>query len=470
MLNAVARICEKSSLVHSDPAWFQALSRSKTVHYVGWPFHILFQWLASARQNSRLNRWLPPLALWGTLLLLFLSPYAPSDSNLLLILGAAFLTLLRLFFADEPPFQPSVLVGLVLLYVGLGLVAVGASPFPKLALHGYGKMLVYLLAYGCFLVNLRTRQRLYWAGLAVMASATIVAAYGLYQYYIKVPPLALWDDPTANFKLTRVYSFLGNPNLLGSYLLGTMAVTLFYLGLVPRWLKVGVLVSLGMQTLCCYWTYSRGAWMGMVALFGMAALLWLGINRHWLQQPRIKLWLGIGCLLLLFVTVGVVLSSPALMERLQSLFTGGSHSSNNFRMNVWDSSFRMIQDFWLTGIGTGNKVFQRVYTFYMVTGFYALSTYNVFLEIWVEMGIVGLLAFIWLLLAHLTRCVWGILQIAVLEQQLWWALAATALVALLVHGMVDTILFRPAVQILFWFIVAMISVNGEVSHAKSPAR
>lgn len=468
MLNTLARLCERSSLVGWEAGWQQAWAQSRLLHAVGLPLVWLWQWLAPARQHSRLNRWLAPLALWGTLLLLFLSPYAPSESNLVLIVGAGFLTLLRLLFADEPPFRPEILAALVFLYVALGLVAVAGSPFPQLAVHGYGKMLVYLMAYMCFLVNLRTRQHLYWAGWAILLSATIVSAYALYQYHIKVPPLALWDDPSANFKLTRVYSFLGNPNLLGSYLLATMAVTLFYIGLVPRWLKVGVGVSLGMQTLSCYFTYSRGAWMGMVALFGMAALFWLGMNRHWLAHPRLKLWLGVGCAVVLLVVMGVVLMSPALQERLQSLFTGGEHSSNNFRMNVWDSSFRMIRDFWITGIGTGNKVFQRVYTFYMATGFYALSTYNVLLEIWVEMGFVGLLAFVWMLGVHLCRCFWGVLILTETEQQLWWALAATGLIALLVHGMVDTILFRPAVQILFWFVLAVVSINGGNPRVKLP--
>ena len=58
-------------------------------------------------------------------------------------------------------------------------------------------------------------------------SAFIVSLYGLYQWHIKVPPLALWDDPDSNYKITRVYSFLGNPNLLGGYLLPTLAFTGF---------------------------------------------------------------------------------------------------------------------------------------------------------------------------------------------------------------------------------------------------
>lgn len=165
-----------------------------------------------------------------------------------------------------------------------------------------------------------------------------------------------------------------------------------------------------------------------------------------------------GLLLGLAGAVWMVLNNPALLERLKSLVSGGNHSSNQFRINVWQSSFKIIQEYGLTGIGMGNKVFQKIYTYYMVTGFQALSTYNVFLEVWVEMGLVGFIIFLWMLVSHAARCVWGIVQEIDYTARLFLAASLIGLIGLLAHGMVDTVFYRPSIQLLFWFFLAVITL------------
>src|SRR5690606_15573723 len=138
-------------------------------------------------------------------------PFASSGQNGMLILSAALLTFLRVLLLDEK--HPlGTLFALVLFFVAWGIVATGFSPFPKLSLLGYVKTISYFLAYACFLINLRSLAQIRLSIWVLVCSALIVGLYGLYQWHIKVPPLALWDDPLAQYKLTRVYSFLGNPN------------------------------------------------------------------------------------------------------------------------------------------------------------------------------------------------------------------------------------------------------------------
>ena len=92
----------------------------------------------------------------------------------------------------------------------------------------------------------------------------------------------------------------------------------------------------------------------------------------------------------------------------------------------------------------------------------ALSAYSIYLEHIVEMGYVGFLAFIvliisalyggWLRINHLkiTRNVKG----------LWTIGAVAGMVGLLAHGVVDTVWYRPSVQTLWWLVLAVIASSS----------
>jgi putative inorganic carbon (hco3(-)) transporter len=80
------------------------------------------------------------------------------------------------------------------------------------------------------------------------------------------------------------------------------------------------------------------------------------------------------------------------------MFVGRADSSNNFRINVWAAVLEMIRDRPILGIGPGNDAFNAVYPLYQRPRYTALSAYSVFLEVLVEAGIVGLAAFLWMLM------------------------------------------------------------------------
>jgi putative inorganic carbon (HCO3(-)) transporter len=469
MLQTLERLSAGVALNTWDAPAAHSLKTSRLLSVLLWPLLWLRQYLQPFVAESLLARWIPTLSFQSVLLLLFASPFLESGLNGVLVALAGGLTLIRLLLCAHEELPLGSLSALLLLFVAWGLVSTGFSPFLKLSLYGYAKTLTYLIAYVCFLVNLQTLTQLRLAAWAIILSAVIVSLYGLYQWHIKVPPLALWDDPSAEYKLTRVYSFLGNPNLLAGYLLPPLALTAFFYFGNLGWRKWLLLLCFPLQVLCLYFTYCRGAWLALAAggvlAFGVCLIIF------WHLFARSALFKGLllaGCLLFLAGGLWMVLHNPALLERLRSLISGGGHSSNQFRLNVWQSSFKIIQDFGLTGIGMGNKVFQKIYTYYMVTGFQALSTYNIFLEVWVEMGLVGLLLFIAMLVTHAARCIWGIVQDIDYTARLFLAASLIGLTGLLVHGMVDTVFYRPSIQVLFWFFLAVITLVSRRDIAFNP--
>jgi putative inorganic carbon (HCO3(-)) transporter len=147
----------------------------------------------------------------------------------------------------------------------------------------------------------------------------------------------------------------------------------------------------------------------------------------------------------------------ALRHRFLSIFAMRNDSSNSFRFNVYHSSLDMLKDNWLLGIGVGNKNFREIYGLYMKTGFDALSTYNVFLEIAVESGIFALVAFLGFLVELVKNAINFILKSTNNEQIIFISVSVISILAVMFHGFVDTIFFRPQIQFMFWTFVAVIS-------------
>ena len=132
-------------------------------------------------------------------------------------------------------------------------------------------------------------------------------------------------------------------------------------------------------------------------------------------------------------------------------------SSNSFRFNVYHSSLDMFKDNWLLGIGVGNKNFREIYGLYMKTGFDALSAYNIYLEIAVESGIFALIAFLGFLVELVKDAIKFILKSIDNEQIIFVAVSLISVLAVMFHGFVDTVFFRPQIQFMFWTFIAVIS-------------
>ncbi|MFO0031857.1 MAG: IctB family putative bicarbonate transporter, partial [Cyanobacteriota bacterium] len=292
---------------------------------------------------------------------------------------------------------------------------------------------------------------------ALLAGSLLTSVIGIRQLYGDAGALARWSDANSVAQGTvRIYSTLENPNLLGGYLLPILpmaAVAMLRWAGWPRRLFAGAALGLGIVTLVL--TYSRGAWMGMVASLALLALLLV------LRQTRTwpPLWRRLVPILLLgggaLVLVLLITQVEPLRVRVMSLVAGREDSSNNFRMNVWTAALEMIRDRPWIGIGPGNTAFNLIYPLYQQPKFNALSAYSIPLEWLVEAGIPGLISGAGL---FLTAMATGLRQRDAHGPLVLPALAAIAAFAgLAVQGLTDTIFFRPEVQLIALFSLATLA-------------
>jgi putative inorganic carbon (HCO3(-)) transporter len=196
------------------------------------------------------------------------------------------------------------------------------------------------------------------------------------------------------------------------------------------WLPCGLL---GLALLL---TFSTGGWLGTLAA-SLVVLLALGYR-------RLAIRTGSVAVALLVVVSGLAILG-ALPERLNPLRqTGG------FRLDLWISSLEMLRDHPLLGVGLDNFVYlyQQVYLREGAAAEPTLShPHNWILNFWLSLGIVGLIAFVWLVVRFWRQARFS---------KGWLVAGALGAIAdMLVHGFIDNSYFLVDLAFVFWMCLAI---------------
>ena len=443
--------------------WQQVtLSRVKFHH---WREVSLLHQMLEPLRRWRAGSWL--LAAWGdwiglalVLVLFALAPFVSTALiGVLLLACGAFWVLMSVSDEAGEGFTP--IHALVIVFWGVMAIATALSPVKIAALNGLIKLTLNLLLFFLMARALRRPQARNWAVLVLLLVSMPVSVYGLRQYIFGADALATWVDPDSGLAdATRVYSYLGNPNLLAGYLVPALTFSGAAIFAWPRWLpKMLALLLTGVNGFCLMLTLSRGGWIGALgasftALPLLVYFLSIRFTPFW-RRWAMPLLLG-GAAGLVFLAV---ISVDALRERVLSIFVGREDSSNNFRLNVWAGVIDMIKAYPVLGIGPGNDAFNSIYPYFQRPRYTALSAYSIFLEILVEAGFVGLLTFLWLMAIAWTEGLKRLRQLReTLNPQAYWLMAAIASQAgMMAHGLVDTVWYRPQVSTLWWLMMALVA-------------
>ena len=356
----------------------------------------------------------------------------------------------------------------VIVYLAILSISVGFSSLFFSSLKGLAKMVIYIGGYFSFFEFLKKdpKRILYVIGVVAL-SAVIELLFSLKQMIFGVEALASWQDTTGvnpENLMNRVFGTLKpfNPNLFAAYLLAARPC-IFVRSIIStrkKYKKAAITYAifglLGLFTIIQ--TGCRGAYIGLfLGFIFLVSIVFYALKsmKKQIKIPTKTIAIIIGGIILAIVLIALL--SPSISHRLASIFTFRGDSSNSYRMNVYISSAKMFMDnFWI-GIGTGNTTYRLIYGLYMVTGYDALGAYNIYLEMAVESGIFALLTFIWLIILTFAK---GIRQLNHLdiESKIILLGCLFGIFAMLGHGIVDTIWYRPQLQLLFWLYLAIIAV------------
>lgn len=354
----------------------------------------------------------------------------------------------------------------IVAYFMIVIISLCGSSLFALSLKGFFKTFVYIMFYFSVASYLKDNKSKIPVVLGTIALCTIgEGLIGIFQSSLHLDEISTWQD-TSNLNpedvISRIYGTLKplNPNLYGGYLISGLPLVIggiFYFLNKKHFKMFGcsIISSLAiiyaiLQTGC------RGAYLSMLLIFLCVFL----ITAKFFYKTYKRIYTSIiGGAISLFVMMMMFVNSLRL--RFLSIFAMRNDSSNSFRFNVYHSSLEMFRDNWLLGIGVGNKNFREIYGLYMKTGFDALSAYNIYLEIAVESGIFALVAFLGFLIALSYKAIKTIVKDTDIEKVIIVSACAVSIWAIMFHGIVDTIFFRPQLQFVFWTLVGTITAKCE---------
>jgi putative inorganic carbon (HCO3(-)) transporter len=357
----------------------------------------------------------------------------------------------------------------ILLYIAIAGLSAAFSSLLLPSLKGYSKMLIYFAGYLAFFNIFKNNPKriIYMLSLLALTAAG-EALYAVYQQVVGIEALASWQDVTdvnPEQLMNRVYGSLKplNPNLLAGYLIASFPSSLgmaFWFLIKKKWkFSTVFFAAAALILLATVFTGSRGAYIALAVMMSIFVI----ISGHliWNEYDHIKwlkkLWIG-GMAAGLLGIIALVMISPSLQHRVLSIFALRGDSSNSYRMNVYTACFKIFQDNWLTGIGPGNTTFRLIYGLYMVTGFDALGAYCVLLEMAVESGIFGVLAFLWIIVLSMIKSIKYIHSNYLIENKIIVSACFMAIMGMMAHGLVDTVWYRPQINVIFWMIIAILAV------------
>jgi len=166
---------------------------------------------------------------------------------------------------------------------------------------------------------------------------------------------------------------------------------------------------------------------------GALASVFCGVMFYsFLKKLSLKRWLALAAILAGILAAMIYLRLNAGKEYLNfdfSLFT---------RLSYWKGAFDIILLYPLCGIGLGS--FSLTYSRY---------AHNIFLQLWAEAGLFGLVSFLWLVAAVFTSALRS------KTGPIWKPALASASLIFLLHNFVDFSFFLPETAFLWWAVLGL---------------
>ncbi|MDP2929176.1 MAG: O-antigen ligase family protein [Candidatus Omnitrophota bacterium] len=342
----------------------------------------------------------------------------------------------------SPPASPINLM----LYILCGIVCVTflRSAYFSESIRGFVRIVkfafLYLALIDFFQSDAKRLKRTFWV---LMIVACVTFLNGIFQSIYGFDFFRHKEIDKGDYLMRILASFV-HPNDFGSYIIFILPLTFcFFSSSLKRNRRILLIINCLMGCFCLLKTSSRGAWIGF--LIGVIIYFFFYKRKISIAVPLMVIFL--------------IILSPNGFDRLKSLFTSEQNTVWE-RMQLWKGTWNMVKVHPFFGFGV--NTFSRYFLEYKPVEYPDIRyTHNSYLQMWSEIGIFGLLAFL--------SIIFTVLRVTLrdmkkkikngLEGFILLGLVA-GYIAFLIQSGLDTNLFSLVLTTLFWVMTAyLVSLN-----------
>jgi len=338
------------------------------------------------------------------------------------------------FFPKTPINRPIVAFTIVCFLSALNSVNLNISLVSLI-----GKTLENIALFFVVIDTFNTKKRINSALVTLFVSLAALVMDCAFQYFTG-------KDLFRYFTLNddkRLKASFSNANDLAGWLILTVPVFI-YLGFLKSWTKKILKISLiGLSLLvmiCLILTFSRGA---LIAIF-----ISCFIFAFYFRKKAFILLIFPVIFLLIYIFTPI-------LEIYSFNFTKGKGSISVIaRLDLWERTTKLIADYPILGSGPG--------TYVSLIGRYNKDAtpntsypHNSFLQIAAEIGIIGLLAFLWIIIKIFLEALKYRNKLSTNTQKCILLGLSAGLMAFLIQSFFDTNLFSLQLVITFWLLTGL---------------
>lgn len=375
--------------------------------------------------------------------------------------------------AKPYPFSWEIIALAVFAFIAAGIAGFDMNSLGAWKAYFFEPILVFILIINVF-QDEKKREKIYWA---FLVSSFTISLFAIYQ---KITGAFIPNDFWAAAETRRVISFFEYPNAVGLYLAPlTMILSGWLLSIFTNnkssiWKKIVIAATITASIMAIYFAKSEGALIGLAAGLIIFGLL---VNR------RLRI---ITIIFGLLMTLSLVAYTPTREKIIEKLTL--QDLSGQIRLQQWRETGKVLSGLnIITGTGLANYqnafapyhqegIFfnrDKIANFHAVT--WASSTlqkkywqpveiylypHNIFLNFWTEIGLLGALLFMWMIIKAIIMSS----KTASIHKKnnspvKYISLGVTgALIVISVHGLVDVPYFKNDLSVMFFIILALIGL------------
>ncbi|MCX5695238.1 MAG: O-antigen ligase family protein [Candidatus Omnitrophica bacterium] len=383
---------------------------------------------------------------WGIILIPFVVSFSSAAVNIFIGFVIVGFLAKRIILRDRSFIKTPVSIPFLLL-IAIALVSFINSVNIKSSIQGIEKLLKYGFLFLIMVAEIKDKKHVQRIVVAIIAGLFLASADGFYSL-IFGKDLFNGEPPQFVIGLSRIRAAFPHTNIFGGYLTLFLALpislALYYL---KGRKKVLVSIVSAFVLYALIYTFSRSAILGAwVAVLFMALI----------KKDKI---------ILLLLLLSVILL-PILIPRNIANWASKQASVwqivfDDTRLSIYRTSLNMIQHHPMIGVGVNTYClnFQKykVYESEDYTGDTQWYAHNIYLHMAGEIGLTGLLIFIWLLFIVFKYWAYFYRRVNGDEFLKTCSLGITAgLVAFLINGMTETNLYYSKIATFFWFQIGLL--------------